>query len=228
MEMIELQQALIFDMDGTLFQTDKILELSLEDTFDHLRSLNLWNSVTPIDKYRQIMGVPLPKVWEALLPEYSMEVREQTDAFFQERLIDNINNGNGALYPNVKEIFAFLKENNYSIYIASNGLTNYLSAIVKYYQIDNWVTETFSIQQIQSLNKSELVKTILKKYEIMDGAVIGDRLSDINAAKDNNLMAIGCRFDFSQEDELKQADLVIDDLIQLKNVFPKSNGLISS
>ena len=27
-------QALIFDMDGTLFQTDKILELSLDDTFD--------------------------------------------------------------------------------------------------------------------------------------------------------------------------------------------------
>ena len=25
-------QALIFDMDGTLFQTDKILELSLDDT----------------------------------------------------------------------------------------------------------------------------------------------------------------------------------------------------
>ncbi|QKE72005.1 HAD hydrolase-like protein [Arthrobacter citreus] len=223
-----MQQALIFDMDGTLFQTDKILELSLEDTFNHLRSLNLWNSVTPIEKYRQIMGVPLPKVWEALLPEYSIEVREQTDAFFQERLIDNIINGNGALYPNVKEIFAYLKENNYSIYIASNGLTNYLSAIVKYYQLDNWVTETFSIQQIQSLNKSELVKTILKKFEIMDGAVIGDRLSDINAAKDNNLMAIGCRFDFSQEDELKQAELVIDDLIQLKTVFPKTNGILSS
>ncbi|MFB7142252.1 HAD hydrolase-like protein [Gottfriedia sp. NPDC056225] len=223
-----MQQALIFDMDGTLFQTDQILELSLEDTFNHLRSLNLWNSVTPIEKYRQIMGVPLPKVWEALLPEYSMEVREKTDAFFQERLIDNINNGNGALYPNVKEIFAYLKENNYSIYIASNGLTNYLSAIVKYYQLDNWVTETFSIQQIQSLNKSELVKTILKKFEIIDGAVIGDRLSDINAAKDNNLMAIGCRFDFSQEDELKQADLVIDDLIQLKTVFPKTNGILSS
>ncbi|AOM05941.1 MTA/SAH nucleosidase / phosphatase [Bacillus cereus AH676] len=34
-------QALIFDMDGTLFQTDKILELSLDDTFDHLRSLKI-------------------------------------------------------------------------------------------------------------------------------------------------------------------------------------------
>lgn len=43
-------QALIFDMDGTLFQTDKILELSLDDTFNHLRSLQLWDTVTPIDK----------------------------------------------------------------------------------------------------------------------------------------------------------------------------------
>ena len=50
-------QALIFDMDGTLFQTDKILELSLDDTFDHLRSLQLWDTVTPIEKYREIMGV---------------------------------------------------------------------------------------------------------------------------------------------------------------------------
>lgn len=54
-------QALIFDMDGTLFQTDKILELSLDDTFDHLRSLQLWDTVAPIDKYREIMGVPLPR-----------------------------------------------------------------------------------------------------------------------------------------------------------------------
>lgn len=49
-------QSLIFDMDGTLFQTEKILELSLDDTFNHLRSLNLWDTVTPIDKYREIMG----------------------------------------------------------------------------------------------------------------------------------------------------------------------------
>ncbi|XRG80776.1 HAD hydrolase-like protein [Rossellomorea sp. GAMAL-10_SWC] len=221
-----MQQSLIFDMDGTLFQTDKILELSLNDTFNHLRSLNLWDTVTPIEKYREIMGVPLPKVWEVLLPCYSKEVREQTDAYFQERLIENINNGKGGLYPNVKEIFTFLKYNNYSIYIASNGLTDYLNAIVKYYKLDNWITETFSIQQIQTLNKGDLVKTIVNKYEIKSGAVIGDRLSDINAAKDNGLTAIGCNFDFSQEDELKQADFVIDDLIQLKNFFPKAKGFI--
>ncbi|MDT3498604.1 HAD hydrolase-like protein [Bacillus toyonensis] len=212
-------QALIFDMDGTLFQTDKILELSLDDTFDHLRSLQLWDTVTPIDKYREIMGVPLPKVWETLLPDHSIEVREQTDAYFLERLIENIKNGKGALYPNVKEILTHIKENNCSIYIASNGLKEYLQAIVSYYALDQWITETFSIEQIQSLNKSDLVKAILSRFDIKDAAVVGDRLSDINTAKDNGLIAIGCKFDFAQEDELAHADIVIDDLMELKGIL---------
>ncbi|MEC5424776.1 HAD hydrolase-like protein [Virgibacillus sp. C22-A2] len=218
-----MSQSLIFDMDGTLFQTDKILELSLEDTFNHLRSQDKWATVTPIEKYREIMGVPLPKVWETLLPNHSDEVREQTNTYFLERLIENIRNGKGALYPNVKEVFSYLNENNCSIYIASNGLTAYLKAIISYYNLDNWVTETFSIQQIESLNKSDLVQSIIKKYRITKGAVVGDRLSDINAAKDNGLVSIGCNFDFAREDELSQADMVIDDLTELQTILPTLN-----
>ncbi len=211
--------SLIFDMDGTLFQTDKILELSLDDTFNLLRSQNKWDTETPIDKYRDIMGVPLPKVWEALLPNHSNEVRKQTDAYFQERLIENIRNGKGALYPDVKEVLSYLKENKCSIYIASNGLKEYLNAIVSYYNLGNWVTEIFSIEQIQSLDKGDLVKEIIKKYNIKQAAVVGDRLSDIKAAKDNSLIAIGCNFHFAQEEELAQADLVINNLIELKTIF---------
>lgn len=214
-----MSKSIIFDMDGTLFQTDKILELSLDDTFNYLRSLNKWNDLTPIDTYREIMGVPLPKVWETLMPNHSIKEREQTDAYFLERLIENISGGKGALYPNVKEIFSYLKDNDFSIYIASNGLADYLKAIVDYYNLDRWITETFSIQQIDTLNKSDLVERIKEKYGITDGAVVGDRLSDIIAAKDNSLVSIGCNFDFAQEDELSQADIVIDDLIELETIL---------
>jgi adenosylhomocysteine nucleosidase len=58
----------------------------------------------------------------------------------------------------------------------------------------------------------------MDRYGITNGAVVGDRLSDIKAAKDNGLVAIGCRFDFAQEDELAQADIVIDDLMELKTI----------
>ena len=211
----------IFDMDGTLFQTDKILEQSLADVFDRLRSLNRWDSETPIEQYRAIMGVPLPKVWETLLPEHSDSIRHQANEFFHERLIENIKEGNGALYPNVEEVFAHLKRQGHPIYIASNGQSAYLAAIVKFYVLDQWVTETFSIQQITSMDKGDLVKSIIGKYGIDSGAVIGDRLSDIDAAKANGLTAIGCRFDFAQEEELAQADFVIEDLLELKQLMSK-------
>ena len=218
-----MTRSLIFDMDGTLFQTDKILEISLQETFDHLRNLSLWEQKTPIEKYREIMGVPLPVVWETLLPEQSSEIRQQANELFHEKLITNINVGNGALYPYVKEVFGHLKDNDCAIYIASNGQIEYLNAIVKYYQLDNWVTETFSIQHIQSQNKSDLVHTIVNKYNVEKGAVIGDRLSDIKAAKDNSLVAIGCNFDFAQENELAQADIIINSLVELKSVLEKLN-----
>lgn len=218
-----MTQSLIFDMDGTLFQTNKILELSLEDTFNQLRLQNKWNDATPIDHYREIMGVPLPKVWASLLPNHSEEVREEANTYFLYRLINNIKTGQGALYPHVEEVFRYLKENQYAIYIASNGLTEYLNAIVDYYELDEWVTETFSIQEIKTLDKADLVQHIMKKYEISQGIVVGDRLSDFRAAKENGLKAIGCRFDFAREEELAEADRVIEDLMELQSIGEQMN-----
>ncbi|KAB7663585.1 HAD hydrolase-like protein [Bacillus sp. B1-b2] len=213
-----MTKAIIFDMDGTLFQTDKILEMSLEDTFQYLRSINKWEAETPLNKYREIMGVPLPKVWEALMPHHSIHDRKLTDQYFLKRLIENISNGRGALYPHVKETLQYLVEQKYTIFIASNGLIEYLKAIVDYYQLNQWITETFSIEQIDSLNKSDLVKLIVDTYHITNGMVIGDRLSDIKAAKDNGLVSVGCYFDFAKEEELAFADMVIHNLNELTQI----------
>jgi adenosylhomocysteine nucleosidase len=210
--------SMIFDMDGTLFQTDKILEISLDETFQHLNSMNIWGGETPIQKYREIMGVPLPVVWETLLPQHTQEVREQANNFFQNALITNIHTGKGALYPYVEEVLEFLKSSEVHLYIASNGQVEYLNAIVTHYQLDRWISETFSIEQINSQSKGDLVRTIIDKFGIQEGMMIGDRLSDIIAGKQNGLLSIGCRFDFAQEDELAQADMIINSLSELKDL----------
>lgn len=217
--LVQSAQAIIFDMDGTLFQTNTILEFSLHDTFDYLREVHLWKEETPIKTYRDIMGVPLEVVWATLMPNHSVEVRNKVNDIFHKHLISHIQAGNGALYPNVVELLQALKDNDSEIFIASNGQTEYLQAIVSYYKLNRWVTETFSIDQIDSMKKSDLVAMIIKKYGFLKGAVVGDRLSDIEAAKSNKLMAIGCRFDFAKDEELAQADYVIDDLLELKAIL---------
>lgn len=211
--------SVIFDMDGTLFQTNKILETALDDTFNHLRNLNLWDTHTPIEIYRKIMGVPLPVVWENLMPDHTEAIRQQANGVFHDNLISNISAGKGDLYPDVKDVLKYLADNDYPIYIASNGQIEYLKAITDYYHLDNWVIETFSIQQISTQSKSDLVRSIKTKYSIVKGAVIGDRLSDIKAGQDNNLISIGCNFDFAQDDELSHADVVINNFIELKSIL---------
>lgn len=201
--------ALIFDMDGTLFQTNLILEPALEATFEKLRMKKLWNEKTPIDQYRKIMGVPLPVVWKTLCPQHTLEVHKNTNQWFLDELIQQITKGNGALYEGAEETLAHLSK-KYPIYIASNGQIPYLQAIVDQFRLNRFIKGVYSIELIQSGNKSELVHLVKSENGIEEGFVIGDRSSDIKAALDNNLTSIGVRFDFAQENELNNANFVID------------------
>lgn len=209
-----MQQAVIFDMDGTLFQTNLILEPALVETFDVLRAEGLWDEETPIEKYQEIMGAPLQVVWETLCPNHSLQVREKSNETFHEKLIELIKLNRGALYPYTIEVLERLSQ-KYNLYIASNGQVEYLQAIVDTYELNRFITKVYSIQSISSGHKSDLVKNVVEENNIVKGTVVGDRLSDINAAKDNALKAVGVNFDFAQVMELEKADKVIDNLKEL-------------
>lgn len=209
-----MSKAIIFDMDGTLFQTNLILEPALEETFDVLRKESLWDTKTPIEQYREIMGVPLPVVWKTLCPNHSLEIRVKSNEIFHKKLIELIQAQKGALYADVERTLNELSK-KYPLFIASNGQIEYLQAIVETYNLDRFIQNAYSIQLIRSGNKSDLVQMVKNKNQIGNGYVVGDRSSDISAAKDNELIAVGVNFDFAQEDELIQADFVVNNFKEI-------------
>lgn len=213
-----MNSAVIFDMDGTLFQTNLILEPALEATFENLRQKGQWTGPTPIEKYREIMGVPLSVVWETLCPEHTLHMREQSNRLFQFALIEEIKSCNGALYEEVESTLMKLSD-KYPLFIASNGQTAYLHAISETYQLTRWIKGIYSIDLIASGNKSELVSTVLKENNIHSGFVVGDRSSDIQAAFDNNLISIGVRFDFSLETELEKANYIVNKFGEIETII---------
>ncbi|WP_064093566.1 HAD hydrolase-like protein [Rossellomorea aquimaris] len=211
-----MKKAMIFDMDGTLFQTNKILQTSLEDTFEMLRELELWRGETPLEMYREIMGVPLSVVWETLLPQHQSPIHIKANEVFHEKLIKNIKAGKGDLYPHAKELLAYLSNRGYPIFVASNGCPHYLESIISYYQLDKWISKCYSIQEIESKEKGDLIRKVKNDNQLMYGAVVGDRLSDFQGAEMNDLLSIGCKFDFSKMEELAQADVVVNDLMEIR------------
>lgn len=209
-----MQKAVIFDMDGTLFQTKLVLHKALEKAFKKLRKEKLWTGDTPLKQYEAIMGVPLVEVWLTLCPNLNEQQRTDINQYFTQQLITLIADGEGALYPHTEQVLATLAE-THPLFIASNGEIDYINAIMKYYKLDRFIEQSYSIQMISSSNKAQLVQLIKEEHHIAAGYMVGDRISDFDAAKENDLTAIGVTFDFSLEEELQQADYCIDALPQL-------------
>jgi len=195
----------IFDMDGTLFR-------ALEDVFHDLRQEGRWEGETPLALYQQIMGVSLPEVWKTLLPDFSAADQQAADLKFRRSLEQAVEAGHGQLYPGTVELLARLKQVGHRVFIASNGWPSYLSAIVSTYGLEAYIDHVYSIEDIASGDKSALVREICQTHDITSGYVVGDRLSDFKAAHANGLVAIGCQFDFAQEQELAVADRVVQEL----------------
>lgn len=108
------------------------------------------------------------------------------------------------------------------LYIASNGETAYLQAIISTFNLERWIKGCYSIDIIPSKNKSQLVERILKENDIESGFVVGDRVSDINAAIDNRLIAIAVNFDFAQLEEITKAHHIVEQfpkLIDIINIY---------
>lgn len=200
----------IFDMDGTLFQTNLILAPALEETFQMLRDKGLWEGETPLELYEAIMGVPLPEVWRTLCPLHTELQHQVSNDFFQHVLIRCIQNRQGALYDGVEDVLSKLSKVD-PLFIASNGQTAYLQAIVDTYQLQRYFQAVYSIDVESSGNKADLVARIIREQQLEEGAVIGDRLSDFEAAHKNHFKAIGVAFDFAQQQELHMADEVVTD-----------------
>ncbi|WP_199426699.1 HAD-IA family hydrolase [Thermaerobacillus caldiproteolyticus] len=211
--------ALIFDMDGTLFQTEKILVPALHKTFDRLRSEGQWQGETPVRQYLNILGVTLPEVWRQLLPNASEAVREAADRWFLEDLVQEIEQGNGQLYPGVVSTLAYLKEQGISLFVASNGLERYVDAIRQYFCLERYFTDFYSVGRFHSPSKSALVARLLRDYDIEKAAMVGDRSSDIQAAKENGLLSIGCRFGFANDNELRDADFIVHEFSEIVSMI---------
>jgi phosphoglycolate phosphatase len=207
--MSKIPFAVIFDMDGTLFQMETVLVPALHKTFDRLRCEGLWQGDTPVEKYLQILGVPLPEVWRRLMPKADEAVRRQADAWFLEDIIDEIEQGNGRLYPEVLTTLAELVKQGIPLFVASNGRQRYLAAIRTAFQLERYFIDFYSLDRFSLPSKSTLVKQLLNDYQIERAVMVGDRCSDIEAAKDNGIWSIGCRFGFANDEELRGADVII-------------------
>jgi phosphoglycolate phosphatase len=215
-----IPDALIFDLDGTLFQTETLLVPAYYRLFDQLRLEGLYDSETPdVSLILGSLGMLLEDIWARVIPTASLQTRERANVLLLLYQMEGLKAGIGELYPDVASTLKQLHMRGIRLFVASNGLEGYVKGVIADKGLDDLFEGLFSAGEYQTRSKIDLVRLLMDEFDVQSAWMVGDRSSDVEAGKGNHLYVVGCNYaDFGHPEELEEADIVIrkfNDLITL-------------
>jgi HAD superfamily hydrolase (TIGR01509 family) len=207
--------AMIFDIDGTIFQTEKVALPAIRRTFEQLR-----RPIPDDEAILNVFGMTTPELWENLLPDASMDERDRANEMLAHANIEYMEQGRGELYPGVKKTLQALRDAGVKLFTASNGELRYVQTICETQGLLPLFDKLYCAGLYKTETKDELVALLLREQHLdsEQAAMVGDRKSDVIAGKKNGLYTIGCDFGFANAHELDEADQIITSFDQLMMV----------
>ena len=204
----------IFDLDGTLINSSLEVLSCMEKAF--------FKSNYPIDKSNlttNVIGPPLKEIIKLIAPELEDEdkIAEVTQNF---RETYDVNQEDmSEVYPNVYKVLERLKANNHRLFMATFKPNKPTMRIIKQYKLD-YFEEIYTIDKFGSfITKEEMIKQIVEKYCLKKSEtyMIGDALSDIQAAKNAGVTAVGVLWGYGDNKQplIDNADIILESIEQL-------------
>lgn len=222
----KIKFAAIFDMDGTLLKTEEVAVPAFKQTFEQLKQEGAIDLPIPSDDdFTSVFGMTLEEIWNKLLPGQTDDVKSKADKLMLQKELKILKEEDIHLYSGVKETLTELKKRGASLFVASNGLDEYIKGVCDHFQITDWFVDLYSAGRFQTESKDDLVKKLIEDYSIEKAVMVGDRKSDIQAGKANHLFTIGCAYGFADDGELQQADQLVREFSEILPIIEKQMGL---
>jgi phosphoglycolate phosphatase len=217
MNKLPLPEAVIFDMDGTLLETATLLVQVHQRVFATLREEGLYTQETPpVEILLSCLGMLLDDIWRKVMPDGSEAARQRADVLLLQYELEGLENGEGQLYPYVEDTLRELKARGLKLFVASNGLEDYVKGIVHHKGLTELFDGLYSAGEYATTSKVDLVARLLADHGITRAWMVGDRSSDVEAGKGNGLQTVGCAYAvYGRASELAGADAHIGDFREL-------------
>ncbi|WP_036717436.1 HAD family hydrolase [Paenibacillus sp. JCM 10914] len=209
--------AMIFDMDGTLFQTETLLLPAYHRLFDVLREEGHYHGDTPDEGIiLSCLGMLLEDIWLKVIPDATPQARQRADELLLQLELEGLRDESAVLYPQVRETLADLHQRGVRLFVASNGLEQYVKGIAEARGIMQYFEGVYSAGEYETASKVDLVRLLLKRHNLKHAWMVGDRSSDVEAGKENGQTVVGCSYaGFGLDQELTGADQIITSFEQL-------------
>jgi len=193
---------ILFDLDGTITDSfegiTKCVQYALKTQGIEVKDLN---------ELRPFIGPPLKYSYQKYYG-FDDKITEFLIEKYRERF-DKIGIFENKVYPGVEECLKNLKENGYSIALASSKPEEACKRILKKHGLDGYFDEIVGATLDGSIStKKEVLKEVFKRMQIIDSKeciLIGDTIFDVEGAKEAGMECIGVSYGFGERTEMEKA-----------------------
>jgi phosphoglycolate phosphatase len=188
---------IIFDLDGTLFDTSRGIYNSVRYVEDKLgleylsqEKLKLFIGPPPFESYKKLYGMNDSLAKAAV--KYHREYAAMKGIF------------EANVYENIVELLNILKIKSYKIAIATLKRQDLTEKILKHFKLGQYFNTIVGIDNMESLTKADIINIALKKMNVLDKAtaiMIGDSEYDAIGAEQAGIDFIGVTYGFGFDDK---------------------------
>ncbi|HEY3129521.1 MAG TPA: HAD family hydrolase [Acidobacteriota bacterium] len=199
--MIENVNTVVFDLDGTLLRTESIIVGAIQSALARTSAKFRVDVRQP--SQREILSLVGTPVYE-FADRLRLPLADDALAFFRAELeeeeLRQIEDGQARLFEGVSELLADLRNSGFGLALISNCSRRYLMAVCDYFSLWDYFNFSLCAEDIPRSGKARLLQEILEKTETLPGEAIyiGDRASDLEAARAIRCGFIGCLWGYGK------------------------------
>jgi len=213
----------IYDLDGTLIDSFGDISRCLEEAYAAARG------ISKVSISKKDLGPPVRDMICNLTPGLSKKDNSRVLKKFR-TLYDNCDFSGTKLYRGVRELLRTVRDSGRRQFIITNKPFLPAGRILKALDIDlfDGIITPDNACFAGSADKSAMLAYTIRKWQLAasECVVVGDGISDIAAAKANNVYCIGVLYGYSGKRELEKAgsDIVTEDVVSLRKILLSNRG----
>lgn len=204
-------ESLIFDMDGTLWDSSDNVAASWNEIIAEQEDVDI---VLTGEDIRRVMGLPMDEIAARFFPTVSltrqMEIMDECGAYENEYLLEH----GGSLFDGLEETLSGLSK-NHRLFIVSNCQSGYIEAFLEHYDFGKYFTD-IKCWGDNELPKGDNIKLIMEENNVEDAAYVGDIQGDCDSTYYAGAKFIYAAYGFGAVDRY---DAKIEDIRELIDII---------
>ncbi|WP_179218761.1 HAD family hydrolase [Saccharibacillus sp. O23] len=210
-------EVVAFDLDGTLIDTSEAMLEVYRQVFEKAIENGDAKKQPSKEEVYSTFGMIGEEAWKKVAPDMPEAKHREYKKLHDDLLNDKMRERSFTL-PGVPELLRKLAE-TYELATASNCGENYLSNVLRQDGLADSIAYKLCAGSVGAERKSEVLNELKKQSGGTRIVMVGDRKSDIDAAKEAGLPVIGVESEFAEPGELDEADAVIANIADLPDLL---------